>query len=248
MKPKISYLIATKDRADMIADTIKSLIAQDEKTWEAVIVDDNGSDNTREVVESFQDNRLRYFQLPEEHGAGESCARNFAALRANADIVAIMDSDDLVYPNRASATIQAFENDPDLEVFYGAIDLWDVEKNEIRDCKTAISPFSVERLLKLSFIAHPTVAMKREILLDNPYNQYFRIASDYDLLTRFAKQGRKFAYTNEKILRYRLGSQNISGKTELTGKYDLLVKMIRGQEEFNPALLDEIDELHQQIS
>lgn len=248
MNPKISYLIATKDRADMIAEAIQSMIEQDEKGWEAIIVDDNGSDNTREVVKSFQDNRLKYFKLPKVHGTGESCARNFAALHASAEIVAIMDSDDLVYPNRASLTIKAFEEDPDLDIFYGDIDLWDVGKDEIRDRKTPIAPFSLKRLLETFFIPHPTVAMRRSILLDNPYNQYFRIASDYDLMTRLAKQGYKFAYTTEKILKYRLGNQNVSGggKSELTQKYDLLVKMLRGKEKFNPSILQEIKELEEQ--
>jgi len=242
--PKISYLIATKNRAKLIGETLQSLVDQSEKDWEAIIIDDHGNDNTSEVIEKFADKRMKYYRLTDPHGHGASCARNFAAIRASAPIVAIIDSDDLCYPERSRATLEAFKKDPKLDVFYGDIDIWEEKKNIVRDRKTPHHPFSVERLLEVNFIPHSTVAMKRQILLDNPYNQFFRIAEDYDLLTRLAVAGKRFSFTSKKLVKYRLGDTNISGggKEGITKIYDSLVKMVRRRVPYDKEILDQIAE------
>lgn len=243
--PNISFVIATKNRANLIGETLQSLLDQTVPEWEALIIDDQGDDKTKEVVESFADSRLKYYKPNPAHGVGQSCARNFGALYASAPIIAILDSDDICYPNRIEVTLRAFEENPDTEVFYGNIDIWEEETGIIRDRKTPIVPFSVERLLESSFIPHPTVAFRRETLINNPYNQFFRMAEDYELLTRLAVAGKKFVYTEEKILKYRLGSQNISsgGQSELVKSYDSLVKMLRSQIDFEPEILNTIEKL-----
>lgn len=244
---KLSYLIATKNNGHIISETINSLLCQSNSDWEAIIVDDHGNDNTEEVIISCNDKRLKYFKLNDTHGHGECCARNYAAILANSDVVAIMDSDDICYPERNKITLEHFEKDPGLDVFYGNIDIWEVKNNVIRDRKTPIAPFSLERLKTTSFIPHPTVAMRREVLLENPYNPYFRIASDYELMSRLAIMGKKFSYTEEKILKYRLGQQNASAGSEIkqsiTKKYDLLVKMLRGWSEYDCEILFQIEQL-----
>ncbi|MEK9156445.1 MAG: glycosyltransferase [Patescibacteria group bacterium] len=247
MKPKVSFIIATKNRAGLIGETIKSLLGQTVKEWEAIIVDDHGTDDTMEVVNQFRDNRLRYFKLIDAHGSGVSCARNFAALHAMADIATIMDSDDLCYPRRIELTLTAFQNDPDLDVFYGDIDIWEEDIGIVRDRKTPALPYSLERLRRTSFIPHPTVAIKRQVLINYPYNQYFRMAEDYELLTRLAVAGKKFGATSKKLVKYRQGKQNTSSAHEsrktLVEKYDSLVKMIRGWLSYDSAILAEIEEL-----
>jgi len=248
--PKISYLITTKNRGDIIKDTLESLITQTEKDWEAIIVDDHGNDNTGKIIQKYKDQRFKYFRLTDFHGLGASCGRNFAAVRASSDLIAIIDSDDICYPGRTKVILNAFKNDSDIDVFFSDIDIWEEKTGVIRDRKTLIEPFSVERLLEVNFIPHSTVAMRRQILLDNPYNQFFRIAEDYELLTRLAVGGRKFAYSKEKLVKYRLGETNISsgGRGELTKKYDLLVKMFRRKVIFDHNLLNEISILESKLS
>ena len=245
MIPRISFIIATRDRASLIARTLQSLIDQTEKEWEAVIVDDvPSSDNTEEIVASFGDIRFRYYKLTPDHGQGASCARNFAAIEAKASIVAILDSDDICYPNRVAVTLKAFDENPDADVFYANIDVFEEETGVVRERKTPFTEYSLERIKAGNFIPHPTVAIKRQVLLDNPYNQFFTIAEDYDLYTRLAKAGKKFIYSKEKILKYRIGRDNTSvgvEKEEITKSFGALVKMIRGWEELNPDVLTIIE-------
>ncbi len=152
MQPKISFLMATKNRADYITDALDSLIKQDFSDWEAIIVDDHGTDKTAKRVESMRDDRLRYFRLLDSHGSGVGCARNFAVLQARADLVAIADSDDICYPNRATVTLEAFKTTPNADIFYANIDVWEIEKNIVRDRKTPFTPYSFELIKEKNFI------------------------------------------------------------------------------------------------
>lgn len=246
MKPKISFLMATKNRAFIIKDTLNSLLSQEIKEWEAVIVDDHGQDETSEIIKSFNDQRFRYFKLGDAHGHGTSCARNFGALLTKAEIIAIQDDDDISYPNRVTFTLDAFKKHPEIDIFYGNMDIWEEETGIVRDRKTPVYPYSFERMKDFHFIPQNTVALKRQLLLDNPYNQFFKFAEDYELLSRLAQQGKKFFYNNTKIVKYRAGSANMStgpDKKELVSNYGLLVKMVRGWIPFDEKLLSKIEEM-----
>lgn len=246
MKPKLSFIIATKNRDFLIKDTINSLLNQVDKNWEAIIIDDHGQDETEKIIRSFSDERLRYFRLLDAHGHGVCCARNFGTLQARADLVAILDSDDLAYPNRVTLTLDAFKNTPDADFFYGNLDVWEEETGIVRDRKTPFSPYSLERMKEMHYISQATVAMKRKVLLENPYNSFFRIAEDYELFSRIAILGKKFIFTDQKITKYRVGKNNASvgeNKVEITKKYGLLVRMVRGWIPFDGRLLGEIEEM-----
>lgn len=240
MKPKVSFLIPTKNRAKYIKDSLDSLIAQEVEEWEAIVVNDHGHDETEKIIRNIGDRRIKFFDLNYRHGYGISCARNFAAVHAKADIVAIADSDDINYPNRLTVALKAFEEEPDADIFYAHLDVWEDEKNLIRERKTPFTPFDLEIYKKINFIPHVTVCIKKQTLLDNPYNSFFRVAEDYELISRLAVSGKKIIYKNIKVVKYRVGKQNISignKKEDLIKKYGLLVKMVRGWQLFDENLL-----------
>ena len=244
--PKISFLIATKNRGDMIKDTLDSLIKQDISEWEAIIVDDHGSDNTKELVAEYQEKRFRYYTLNKSHGMGVNCARNFGAMMAKSEIIAILDSDDIVYPHRARVTVETFENDASIDVFYSSFDFWVVSTGKVYERNNPpVYDFDIEIMKKMNYIPHCTLAVKKKVLLENPYNTYFRLAEDYELTSRLACASKKFKFSPERLMKYRLGEQNVSnvGRDELVEKYDRLVKMLRGWLPFDENLVNQIKEI-----
>ncbi len=241
LKKFVSFIVATKNREKYIPDLIDSFISQNDERWEAIIVNDHGSDKTKKIIERYGDDRLRYYELLDDHGHGASCARNFGAVMSECDILAIMDDDDICYPDRVSITIEAFNNNPKLDVFYGSIDIWEEELGTIRDRKTPIAPATLKRMKKEYFIPHPTVALRKQVLLDNPYNQFFRYAEDYDLMSRLMSKGYNFSYTNKKLIKYRIAGQNISigkDREKIVDQYCEIVKMSRGWKERNSSVIE----------
>jgi glycosyltransferase involved in cell wall biosynthesis len=94
MNPKVSVIIPTYNRANLLPRAIKSVLNQTFRDFELIIVDDGSTDNTRELVERFQkkDSRIKYFY--KENG-GPGSARNFGVKNARGNFVIFLDSDDM---------------------------------------------------------------------------------------------------------------------------------------------------------
>lgn len=224
---KISIITPARDRCDLIGETIKSVLEQTEKDWQLIVVDDHSSpeDKTEEVVKSFHDERIRYYKLTDENGKGIPAARNFGIMLAETELVTFLDSDDICYPDRIQLTLKAFlEHKPDLT--YGNLMRWDPENQEVVDQLAQFQPshFDFERFKEIDYIPMGTVTTKRSILLEYPFNSFFRRAEDYDLLMRLAKRGFKFHYIDEPLIKYRRHEGSITRDKKLLFNYGRMVK------------------------
>ena len=226
-----------RDRGDLISETIDSLISQTMKDWELIIVDDHSSsgDNTEEVVKKFNDDRIFYIKLDGKYGKGIASARNFGNVLALSEYIAVVDSDDINYPERLELTLKELEKGAD--VVYGDIDLWFVETGEIKKReKCQPCKFDLEKFKDGDFIPNMTVAYKKSIAMDFPYNTFFRIAEDYDFLTRVAVAGYKFKFIDKVLVKARMHSSSITGKKDFEFNYGRVVKFNRGWIEERPEI------------
>ena len=90
---KISIITPTYNRSLLIPRMINSVLNQSYQSWELIIIDDGSSDNTREIVEAFDDNRIKYYYT-ENSGAADS--RNVGVKYAQSEYIIFLDSDDEV--------------------------------------------------------------------------------------------------------------------------------------------------------
>lgn len=93
--PTFSIIIPTYNRARFLSRTIQSVLAQTCEDWELVIVDDGSVDDTRQVVASFHDSRIRYVY---QENAERSAARNNGIRHATGEWICFLDSDDEYQP------------------------------------------------------------------------------------------------------------------------------------------------------
>lgn len=98
----VSVAIATRDRGEYLVDSINSVLAQSFEDFEILIVDDGSEDNTREVVESIRDARVKYLR---QDPKGISSARNLAADSSVGYYTAVHDDDDIMLPWRLSTSL-----------------------------------------------------------------------------------------------------------------------------------------------
>lgn len=96
-EPIISIIIPAYNSDKYIANTLHSVLCQDFKYIEIVVVDDGSTDNTRQVVEQLQqkDSRIRYFY---QENKGVSMARNLGIDNAEGTFITFLDSDDALEP------------------------------------------------------------------------------------------------------------------------------------------------------
>lgn len=103
----VSIVMPSWNTGRFIAESIQSVLNQTYTNWELLIVDDCSTDNTDDVVASFQDERIRYFHNAKNSGA--ALTRNRAMQEARGEWIAFLDSDDLWMPDKLEKQLKWME-------------------------------------------------------------------------------------------------------------------------------------------
>lgn len=92
--------MATYNRSQFILESLKSIQNQTYNSWECLIIDDGGSDNTEGVIEQLiqSDKRFKYLKRPSKYKKGLPGSRNYGLDLAKGDNVIFFDDDDIVHP------------------------------------------------------------------------------------------------------------------------------------------------------
>jgi glycosyltransferase involved in cell wall biosynthesis len=104
--PKISVILPTYSRRRVLPRTIASVMGQDEQDFELIVVDDCSIDDTRGYLASLTDPRIRVVRPP--NNVGTAGARNLGLEAARADVIALLDDDDIYLEHRLSAPLAVF--------------------------------------------------------------------------------------------------------------------------------------------
>ena len=104
----VSIIMPSYNTAAFIAESIQSVLSQNYKDWELLIVDDCSTDNTDEVIKPYlDDSRIKY--LKNEKNSGAAVSRNKALREAKGKWIAFLDSDDLWMPDKLEKQIKFME-------------------------------------------------------------------------------------------------------------------------------------------
>ncbi len=113
----VSIIVPSYNYGEFLPETISSLKVQVYQNWEAILVDDGSTDNTRQVVDELtaDDKRFRYFPIK---NSGNATARNIGLSLAKGDYIQFLDADDLLSANKLSLQIQALSALPENAISY----------------------------------------------------------------------------------------------------------------------------------
>jgi len=213
MKTLVSLVTPTYNHAQYIGRCIESLLAQTHTNWEQIIVDDGSSDNTEEIVKSYNDPRITYIR--EKRRGVEKLAEtmNVGFKRAKGKLFTAIMSDDMWPPYRLEKQIPIFE-DPNVAICFGRQVLIDEKDNIIGETPTPKYVSEVmnrpvgsvlKYLLINNFIPQPTVLIRRSMLLE--IGGYLQptglLAEDFPTMLALASLG-EFHYLNLKLGYYRM--------------------------------------------
>lgn len=99
----------TYNCAKYLQYSISSILKQEFKEYEFLIIDDGSSDNTEEVIADFSDNRIKYVKLPHQ---GKPAIINWGIENSKYDLIFHMDSDDIAHPQLLREQVALHSNSP----------------------------------------------------------------------------------------------------------------------------------------
>jgi len=180
--PLVSVIIPTYNRGWTIKEAIDSVLEQDFRDYELIVVDDGSTDNTPDILKSCG-NSIAVLQ---QSNKGVSAARNSGIGVSAGQLIAFLDSDDLWLPQKLSRQIEFFNTHPDAMINQTQ-ELW--FRNGVRvNPKRRHHKFSgmiFERSLELCLVS-PSAVMIRKNLFDKVglFDENLPACEDYDLWLR----------------------------------------------------------------
>ncbi|MHC4890206.1 MAG: glycosyltransferase, partial [Planctomycetota bacterium] len=127
--PLVSVIMPAYNAAEYITKAIESVLIQNYRNFELIVVDDGSIDNTRDIVAGFKDERIKYFY---KENAGPASARNLAIKKAKGTFIVSLDSDDMITPDFIAKHMKVFEKHPQADLIYCDDCLIDEDDKPIR--------------------------------------------------------------------------------------------------------------------
>tara|TARA_A100001037_G_C15060711_1_gene594654 strand:- start:314 stop:1048 length:735 start_codon:yes stop_codon:yes gene_type:complete len=115
---KISIITVTKNSQKYLKENIESVLSQNYKNYEHIIVDGNSSDNTLKIIESFK-NKIKLIKNYNDRGLYH--AMNVGIKNASGDIIGILNSDDVYFKNSLKLVNRYFNQNENLDFLFGSV-------------------------------------------------------------------------------------------------------------------------------
>jgi len=211
-EPLISIIVPAYNSADYIGQAIESILNQNYKNFELLIIDDGSTDNTKEIVRHYNDSRIKY--LYKENG-GLSSARNFAVVRSRGQYIMPLDADDMMAPNFITLHLQEFDKHPEADLVYCDVLLINVNGEPLTVMRKPEYQDRRHLIRDLFRQGHPVVPFRlglRKSIYDKIglYDETLVVAEDYDMLRRFVKAGLKEHHLRETLHLRRMYPESLS--------------------------------------
>jgi carbamoyltransferase len=187
--PKLSIVTPSYNQGDYIEATIESIISQDYPNLEYIVQDGGSKDSTVNVLKNHDEEILHWESKQDK---GQTNAINLGFQHASGEIMAYLNSDDLLLPGALNYIVNYFNEHPEVDVIYGHRILIDSQGEEVGRW---VLPRHDDKVLSFAdFIPQETLFWRRSIWekVGGSLDESFRFAMDWDLIVRFRDAGAKF--------------------------------------------------------
>ena len=203
--PKVSVIMATRNRPSLLLTAIESIEQIDYPNFEVIVVDDNSKSETNNILFGLQEKYKNITQLRLPMNVGSAEARLLGVQIAKGQFVLFADDDDTVLQNRINAPLEMIIKKPELDVVYCN---YNVVTADGSVAPVYCEPFNMERYLKLEYYIGVGILLGRKNAFINvPFYSIFNRAADYDWVFRMVRRGYKIDLCPEIVMNYnRMGT------------------------------------------
>ena len=207
--PLVSVVIPFRNAAGTLSECLDSLGHQTFRDFEALLLDDGSEDASAEIVRARarKDPRLRVLTRGR---IGLVPALNLGVARSRSELIARMDSDDIMHPDRLRQQVDFLRTHPDISLVACQVELFPAEavgagyREYIRWQNACLTPDDIAtNMFVESTLAHPSVMMRRNALDSLGAYAEGDFPEDYDLWLRYHEAGHRMAKLPSILLRWR---------------------------------------------
>ena len=203
----ISIITATFNSAKTLKDTIQSVLRQTNKDFEYLIIDGGSTDETIDIVKSYESEFSGRLKWVSEKDQGIYDAMNKGIKMASGDVVGILNSDDYFTSDDILQTVDNAFKSHEIDAIYG--DIHFIRDGNPQKCIRYYSSRMFRPFwLRFGFMpAHPSFYCKREVFEKaGLYSLDYKIGADYEMMVRLFKKYRiKSQYINKDFVTMRTG-------------------------------------------
>lgn len=240
--PLVSVIIPCYNQGNFLLDAVNSVLDQTYTNWECIIVNDGSSDNTEDIAKSFtaKDPRIHYFF---QANKGLPATRNVGIKMAKGQFIQLLDSDDIIRPNKLELQLKTFDESKNADIVYSEFLCFDNESpgklysftNRYIISDNAIDDFIFKWPKEL--ILSPHSFLFRKACFDNwgLFDESLRNGEDWDLYVRFSIHNAKFVFQEGVLALYRRHPDSICSDKNSEVLFSYKVKMMN-KHRINPNL------------
>lgn len=210
--PKISILIATYNRANLLSGAIESVCKQTFQDWEMIIADDASTDDTMRVIIEWQDREPRIKYVRNESNIGIARNSNSGLWQARGEYIAILDDDDRwIDPEKLQKQVKFLDNNSAYVAIGGGVIVVDGEGHELfRYFKPQTDKKIHNKMLFDNPMANSTTMFRKSAAEKvGWYDESLRYATDRDFWLKMGAIGKLYNMP-EYWATYLMAGQNTS--------------------------------------
>jgi glycosyltransferase involved in cell wall biosynthesis len=185
--PRIAIVTPSYNQGNLIAATVDSVLKQNYPNLVYFVQDGASTDNTKQVLKAYGSS----IDWRSEADAGQGDAINRGFRKIDGDIMAYLNSDDILLPGTLAYVARAFCDNPDSDLVYGHRVYIDAYGFEIGRC--VLPPHDAEILKWADYIPQETLFWRRRVWEEiGPFDESFNFALDWDFVLRAQTAGFAF--------------------------------------------------------
>lgn len=224
---KVSIIIPTHKRGDLLKYTLDSVVNQSYKNMEIVVVSDGFDRDTDLFMKSYNNHKVKYYVYQESKGA--NFARNFGVSKSSGEILAFVDDDDRWSSSKINQQVQFLRNNPrsglvytgNKQIYMDSGDSFEYRPNEMGDLS--------KKIFEKNYIGSTSsVIVKRSVFEEaGGFDENLEALQDYDLWIRIT-QISEIGVVSEPLLFY----YNDRSRVQISGnleKYINSAKIMKGK-------------------
>lgn len=185
MEPRVTVLMSVHNGEKYLGEAVESILHQTYRDFEFLIIDDASTDNTLNILQRYEDPRIKIIRNTVNLGLTKSL--NIGLGRAKGEFIARMDADDISFPRRLEHQITYLDQHPEIAALgTGAYVINDTGSID-HEIKYSESP-TFQELLKGNQFVHGSIVMRKDVLTEvGYYSDLFQMCQDYELWLRIIK-------------------------------------------------------------